>query len=33
MKKDVVLNEIMKELNWKERIVMNFFVSLKPLNE
>lgn len=27
MKKDVVLNEIMKELNWKERIIVKIFAK------
>mgnify|MGYP001137614340 CR=1 FL=1 len=25
MKKDVVLNEIIKELNWKEKIIVKIF--------
>lgn len=27
MKKDVVLNETMKELNWKERIIVKIFTK------
>lgn len=28
MKKDVVLNEVIKELNWKERIAVKFLKKI-----